>query len=294
MVSSLNRDPIDLHTHTTASDGTDSPRQLVDTAREAGLVAVAVTDHDTIAGVAEAQQRGLETGVEVIPGIEISAKHEGQGVSHILGYFVDIDDEHFRERISWVQARRNERNPQIIAKLNNLGIDVSYDEVCEIAGEGQVGRPHIAQALVRRGAAVSVKDAFNRYLHTTAPAYVAKEKLPLAESIDVIRKAGGVAVLAHPYQTWLDDEALEQYVEKLADLGLGGIECWYTQHTVEQTDHYRALAYRYNLVATGGSDYHGSTKPDVRLGVVSTGGPIPYSIVEELRSRCRRPKGDTR
>jgi 3',5'-nucleoside bisphosphate phosphatase len=286
-MSRVNTDlSVDLHSHTTASDGSFTPRELVAHACERGLAAVGLTDHDTIDGIKTAREASDEFGVEVIAGIEISAQHESPGVMHVLGYLIDDQDERLLERVSWVQARRNERNPKIIERLNDMGVEITLDDVKELAGAGQVGRPHIAQVLVDRGVAESVRDAFNRFLHTGCPAYVEKVKLSPADSIEVIRSAGGAAVLAHPYQLHRgDEEELKRLVEPLVDVGLSGIECYYPEHTSEQTERLLKLAGHYSLVVTGGSDFHGKSKPDVLLGGVNNGAPVPYDIVDQLRER---------
>lgn len=281
--------PIDLHSHTTASDGSDAPEALVQLASERGLAAIAVTDHDTVGGVAEALDAGATYGVEVIPGVEISAAppddvDDRDGVLHILGYLVDPENPALGEALGWMRDMRRERNPEIIKKLNALGVNVTLADAQRYAQGGQVGRPHIAQAVVAAGGAADVQDAFNRYLRTGGPAAVEKAKLPADRSIAVIRAAGGVAVMAHPYQAKLGDgEELEHLVEELVALGLGGIECWYSRHKPEQTARYRELADRFGLVATGGSDYHGTTKPNIALGLTP---PVPHAVVDALRARC--------
>lgn len=282
----LNNGPVDLHVHTTASDGTSTPRELVDQAREAGLSAVAITDHDTIDGIAPARLRGVETGIEVISGVEISATFDPPGTLHILGYFIDETHPALLDRIQWVQTQRSNRNPRIIERLNDLGLEITLEDAQRISGSGQLGRPHIAQALVDRGQVASLQEAFDRYLDSSAPAYVQKEKLSPEESIRLIRESGGVAVLAHPYQTRRKSLAeLESLIAELAEIGLGGIECYYSRHTADQTATYLAFAERYGLVATGGSDFHGTSKPEIRLGAAGSADEIPYSVVDSLRER---------
>ena len=278
---------IDLHAHTTASDGTYTPSQLVDLATRVGLAAVAVTDHDTVDGVPEAMKRGAEVEIEVVPGIEISAAHPGPGVLHILGYFIDARSPDLRGRLEWVQNSRRERNPRIVRRLNELGIDITLAEVESIAGEGQVGRPHMAQALVDRGVVATLREAFDRYLTAGGPAYVEKEKLDVASAVELIRRGGGVAVLAHPSQLHLGDgDELAGFVARMVEIGIAGIECSYPAHTQAQTDRYRDLATAHDLVQTGGSDFHGDNKPDIVLGAIQNGRGMPVSVISELRERC--------
>lgn len=278
--------PIDLHAHTTASDGSDAPEHLVRLAAEYGLAAIAVTDHDTIEGVGAAQRAAGRFSVEVIPGVEISAKppqavREAHGVLHILGYLIDPESEHLAAALAWMQERRAARNPEIIRRLNALGINLTLADVARHADAGQIGRPHIAQALVGKGVVASVQEAFDRYLRTGGPAAVEKEKLGPAQAIGAIHAAGGVAVLAHPYQLNVGD-ALESALRDLVEAGLDGIECRYSQHTSAQVRRYRGFARTYGLVQTGGSDYHGATKPNVPLGLHP---PVRYRVIDMLRQR---------
>lgn len=282
------RAPIDLHTHTTASDGSDTPEQVVQLAAERRIAAVAVTDHDTVCGVPEAQRVGQGLGVEVIAGVEISALppesvRRAHGVLHILGYLVNTQEGHLTQALVWAQEQRSARNPEIIRKLNALGIDLTLDEVSRHAPRGQIGRPHIAQALVEKGTVGSIQEAFDRYLRTGGPASAEKAKLSPSDAIAAIRAAGGVAVLAHPYQLNVGDgDALDEAVHQLVESGLQGVECRYSSHTPEQTARCRGLARRYHLVETGGSDYHGATKHDIPLGLTP---PVPYRVIDSLRER---------
>jgi len=277
--------PIDLHTHTTASDGSNLPEKLVELASRRGLAAIAVTDHDTVDGVPAAQNAGPQFGVEVVAGVEISAAvGEIPGVMHILGYFIDVHDEALTRSLGWMRARRKARNPEIIRRLNGLGIGLTLAEVETYAGGGQVGRPHIARALVDRGVVASIQEAFDRYLRKGGPASVEKEKLAPDAAIRAIRGAGGVAVLAHPYQLQLGDgDALEACLRSLVEKGLGGIECHYICHTPARTRRYLELARKYGLAVSGGSDFHGDTTPDIPLGLALE---IPYRLIDGLREKC--------
>ena len=277
--------PIDLHAHTTASDGTLTPAELVNLAHESGLVALAITDHDTVGGVEEACRAGERMGIEVVTGVEISAEFSPEEM-HVLGYFVDPESADLQETITWVQRSRRERNPAIAARLNELGIPLTMEEVAEYANGGLIGRPHFAQALIARGVVESTQEAFDRFLKPGAPAYVAKVKLEPALAIEGIHKAGGVAVLAHPRQLEMkNDEELFKLVGSLKDSGLDGVECYYSNLPRGVTATYMDMARKFDLAITGGSDFHGATKPYIHLGEVSEGDFVPYYLLDELRKR---------
>ena len=275
---------IDLHTHTTASDGSYTPSQLVHYAKEKGLRALAVTDHDTIEGNEEALSAGRREGLEVISGIEISVDHS-QGSMHMLGYFIDIGSQRLKEKLALLQDSRADRNPKIIEKLNELGLSVSYDEVVEASGGGQVGRPHIAQVLLKKGYTTTIQEAFDRYLGKGAPAYFDKFRLNAEDAIAMIADAGGVPVLAHPFTLKCKNQGeLEGLIRHLTENGLQGIEVYYTEHSKQQVERYRLLAERNNLLITGGSDFHGANMAGVELGTGRGGLHIPYSLFEKLKT----------
>ena len=279
--------PVDLHTHTTASDGSLSPEDLVDLARKGGLCAIAVTDHDTTDGVIRAIEAGRRAGVMVIPAVEISSQHK-PGSMHILGYFIDTNEPRLQNTLAEMVRNRDRRNLGIVERLNNLGVQITLDEVCGYAGGDVLGRPHFARALVEKGVVSTIQEAFDQYLDAGAAAGVPKEKLPPELVIDMIHGAGGLAVLAHPYQLRLGDgEELESRVRWLCDQGLDGIECYYPEHSEAQTAIYRSLAARYGLVSTGGTDFHGSSKNQSRLGLQP---PLQASCVLELATRRARGK----
>jgi hypothetical protein len=268
----------DLHAHTRYSDGAFTPAELVREARRRGLAAVAVTDHDTLDGVADARAAGAAAEVEVIAGVEITARVAAHEV-HLLGYFFD---EAWRASTLMValqhaQEVREQRARQFVAKLNELGVAVTMADVAAGSGRGTVGRPHVAQALVRRGVVRTVEEAFERFLKAGQPAYVERYRMEAAEAIGHVRRAGGVAVLAHPGLNRVDDRLAE-----LRDQGLGGLEVWHSQHTGAQTKRYRELAEKLGLIATGGSDCHGPVRGGPLLGTVSVG----YEVVEGLRALC--------
>lgn len=246
----------DLHSHTTASDGTQSPRDNVKMAWDAGLGAIAITDHDTVSGVAEALAAGSDLGIIVVPGVEISTVAGGQDI-HILGYYVDIQDELFLSRLASLRETRDVRNEMIIARLQELGLHITMEEVLKevanIKRKGDtVGRPHIAAVLLNKGYVSSIKEAFDRYLATGAAAYANPPRIEPATAIAWIHDAGGAAVLAHP--GIYHDETL---VESITTQGLDGIEVYHADHSSEDEARYLLLAERKGLLMTAGSDFHG-------------------------------------
>jgi len=256
---------IDLHLHTTHSDGSLRPSEVLALAKAAYVSALAITDHDITTGIPEAMAVGQELGIEVIPGVEISS-FDGKNELHILGYCLNWEGDEFNRRLAMLRASRHRRNPLIIERLRAAGLDVTYDEVKTLAGTESVGRPHIAQLLMRKKYVTSAKEAFDRYLAEGKPAYVARELPTPAEAIGWIREAKGVAVLAHP--TWIKEtgEGLRTCVTTLKEAGLGGVEVHYSTHSKSQTANYLELAQRLGLLVTGGSDFHGITKPDIEVG----------------------------
>ncbi len=279
---------IDLHTHSTASDGSYTPAEVVRLAKEGGLAAVALTDHDTIEGVAEAVAAGQELGVEVIPGVEISARFPG-GSMHILGLYIDYTNGHLDERLAVLKRARAERNPQIIAKLNALGIPITMAQVEAISGGGQVGRPHIARALLEAGYVASIQQAFDIYLRKGGKAYAGKFRFPQEEAIAMIRDVQGIPVLAHPFTLGLGSAfALRNLLLELKNLGLAGLEVYYSEHTPEQEALYLKLARELDLLITGGSDYHGANKPEITLGSMPSQARLTYDLVTALKSWRRR------
>lgn len=256
---------IDLHLHTTHSDGSLRPSDVLTLAKQANVSALAITDHDITTGIPEAMATGETLGIEVIPGVEISS-FDGKSELHILGYCVRWQDVEFNRRLATLRESRHRRNPLIIERLREAGLDVTYEEVRALAGTESVGRPHIAQLLMQKKYVSSAKEAFDRYLAEGRPAYVARELPTPAEAISWIREAKGVAVLAHP--TWVKEsgEGLRTCVTTLKEDGLGGIEVHYSTHSKSQTAGYLDLAHRLDLLITGGSDFHGLTKPDIEVG----------------------------
>ena len=255
---------VDLHTHSTASDGQYSPATLVRLAKEQGIENLALTDHDTLDGLDEAVAAGEEAGVQVLRGIELSAR-EYRGL-HILGYCVSPDAPGLRELCAEMKRGRNERKYRIIEFLREKGVDISLLEVEELAGGDVIARPHFARVLVRRGYVETVQEAFDRYLDTAEYKRIERKKPDARACVEAIHGAGGKVSLAHPYQTGLEGDALDELVRKLAGYGLDAIECWYPRHTPQQREFYLSLAQKYGLHVTGGSDFHGEkVKPDIQL-----------------------------
>ena len=270
---------IDLHVHTTASDGTFPPSEAVSHARELGLAAIAVTDHDTPAGIPEALEAGRALGVEVVPGIEVSVDYKGRGI-HILGYFIDPAAPSLRHLLQWVVAERRRRNETIAAAMRADGIDITLHDLGGDDPASVIGRPHFAAALVERGYASDMGDAFRRFLDRGQVYYRKRAYIPLRQGLEVIRDAGGKPVMAHPLQYRFDEPELLALVRTLTDGGIVGMECLYSQYEPAQSDYLTGLAERFGLCVTGGSDFHGTRKP-IEMGTPA----VPYELLEKLRAR---------
>lgn len=276
---------IDLHVHTTASDGTVSPAEAVKLAHETGLAAIAITDHDTVSGYAEAAEAGEKYGVEVVPGIEISTKY-GRAV-HILGYYIDPNSEKIAPVLDWVVHDRDERNRKMAELMAADGLPVSYEEMHRRFG-AVIGRPHFAEVLVELGLAKDVRDAFDRYVEKGQKYYLPRNFLSIERSIEIICQAGGVAVLAHPFQYKLDDVGLRELIEHCMESGLRGMECRYSGYSREQCKYLGHLAEEYGLIKTGGSDFHGEVKKHISLGIGTGSLEVPYKYLEKLREAAGR------
>jgi predicted metal-dependent phosphoesterase TrpH len=279
---------VDLHCHSTASDGTLSPTEVVRLARQSNLSALALTDHDTIGGVAEAAAEAKAVGIDFIPGIEISAEYPHPGTMHLLGYGIDPQSETLKSLTTTLIAGRDNRNPRIVAKLQELGVSITMEEVEKEAGGQVVGRPHIAAILHRKGYVSSIKEAFNKYLAQGAPAYFDKERLTPRQALEMIRESGGLPVLAHAIQLRTDNDGqLERVVKDLVDLGLAGIEVFHSDHNDEWIGKCEKLAAKYKLLKTGGSDFHGTNKAHIPLGV-ARGHRVPRAYYEALAASVAR------
>lgn len=274
---------LDLHLHTTHSDGSFTPTEVIDLAHKAGVTTLAITDHDITTGILEATLAGQEHGIDVIPGIEISSIL-GDSELHILGYFLDYQDARLDERLARLRESRHRRNPKIIERLQAAGIAITYEEVRALAGTDSVGRPHIARVLMEKGVVASAKEAFDLWLANGRPAYVPRELPTPSDAMQWIREAKGLPVLAHP--TWVKptDGTLTDLVRRLKADGLDGVEVHYSTHTPRQTREYLALAKQLDLLVTGGSDFHGLTKPDIDVGIGKGTLHVPGSLLDKLRN----------
>ncbi|HUZ76337.1 MAG TPA: PHP domain-containing protein [Chloroflexota bacterium] len=273
---------VDLHAHSSVSDGSERPAEVVRKAAANGVRVLALTDHDGTDGLDEAKAAAAaHPGFELIPGIELSAE---EGI-HVLGYFIRYDDPETQRTLAQLQEGREGRAREIVARLESMGLPLDFTRVRRIA-DGAIARPHIARAMVERGYVQSVPEAFDRYLAMGQPAYIASEKLTAQQAISIIQRGDGVASWAHP--EWPDGplrlRPTEETLRTLVDAGLGGLEVFYSEHTPDMRQRFLALAERYGLVPTGGSDYHGPEVRDIELGAVD----VPEQVVDQLRERASR------
>ncbi|NLM12716.1 MAG: PHP domain-containing protein [Epulopiscium sp.] len=275
---------IDLHVHSNVSDGTLTPKELVHYAKQKGLLAFALTDHDIIDGIQEALNEGREWGVEVIPGIEFAAEYKDREI-HILGLFIDYKNPHFIQKLDWIQNARVRRNEKMLQKLNALGIDVTLEDLQQRAGKDLITRAHFGKVLFEKGYTNTLEDAFRLYLSPGTPGYVKRDILTPKECIKLIHEANGLAVLAHPTLYHLSDDELNDLVHSLQENGLDGIEAIYSLYSKEQENQMRSLAHRFNLLISGGSDFHGANKKSIDMGVGKGNLKIPYEILEEMKKR---------
>jgi len=286
---------IDLHTHSDESDGSEAPARIPELAAAAGCSAVALTDHDSLNGLSEATASAARVGVVLVPGCEVSCRkpvlgggRRPAGSLHVLCYFVEPGEGPLQDELHRLRQDRLARNRALVERLVSLGVALSWEDVVAEAGHEQgVGRPHFARVLVRMGAAEDVEDAFDRWLADGRPAYVPKGRLDAADVAALARTSGAVSVLAHPLSLGLEAPALESVVRELAEQGLGGLEAVYGRYRPDQRRQLRGLAERVGLVATGGSDFHGSFKPDLSVGVGTGDLHVPDSALEALAARRR-------
>jgi hypothetical protein len=281
---------IDLHIHSTASDGSLSPYEILGLARDTGVRAISLTDHDTIDGIQEIQDHLNDFPVDFITGVEIScAPPKGFDVAgsvHLLGYGFSLYDRQLNQVLAEAKTARKQRNPKIIAQLQRLGLDITMDELTRHFKTRQIGRPHIAEMMVKKGMVSSFSDAFDQFLGNGCPAYVEKYKLPCDAAIQTILDAGGVPVLAHPgLMSFKASSDLERFVDTLAGYGLQGIEVFYTDHDARKTTYFKTLARKKKLLMTGGSDFHGSFNQGVRLGRGKDNIRVPYTCFKALTDR---------
>jgi predicted metal-dependent phosphoesterase TrpH len=278
-------DIIDLHVHSSESDGDLSPKGVVHYAKSKGLRAIAITDHDTVDGIHDALEEGKNIDLEVISGVEISAQWYN-GSMHLLGYYVSPSDKKLNEILKRLQLMRMSRNRKILERLNECGVYLNESHLMEFSKRGQMGRPHFARAMVKAGYVSAMEEAFQRYLSKGAPTYVDKERLQPEEAIHLITEAGGIPVLAHPYSLRIGDGLqFEARLLEWIDIGLMGIEGYYPDHDARNGPLYRYLGEKHDLIITGGTDFHGASKPDIKIGIGKGDLRIPYGMIEVLQER---------
>ncbi len=276
---------VDLHMHTTASDGTHPPADNVRMAKAAGLYGIAITDHDTVSGVAEAVQVGQELGITVVPGVEISTIEDGHDI-HILGYYIDVHNDQLLARLQQLRNTREHRNDMMVERLNELGLTISMEEVMNLAGsdlkgDETIGRPHIAEVLMNKGYVNSISEAFDRYLGKSGAAYVNPPRITPYDAIDWIKAAGGAAVIAHP-GLYEDD----QLVERIVQYGADGIEVYHSDHSPEEEAKYLAMARKLNCIVTAGSDFHGSRNGHEFHAPIGS-KRISSEVLDHLIGKCK-------
>lgn len=275
---------IDLHLHTAASDGTDEPAELVALAKQRGLTAIAVTDHDTIDGVGEACRVSDDYGVEVIPGIEISAEFAGQEV-HVLGYFIDVHDPGLREMMAQFQSDRTNRVYQMVEKMKRDDLPITFSELRKRYPDAVLGRAHIGTWLIEQGLCQNMEEAFSGYLSRGSVYYVPRNYLTVPQAAERILGAGGLPVLAHPMLYHYNETELRELFALCAEVGFVGAEVYYSTYSEEETKTAAALAEEFGLLATGGSDYHGSRKPNINLGTGEGSLAVSESVLEALKAK---------
>lgn len=276
---------IDLHTHSLMSDGSMTPAEVVREAKKAGLAAIALSDHDTVDGVREAMAEGERIGVEVVPAIEFSVQSETE--THILGYYIDIENPKLLDTLEKVVETRRFRNRETCRKLNELGFDITLAEAEAIAPNDFIGRAHFARLLMDKGYTKSVSEGFKLYLENGKYAYCGKQTLTDEEAIRLIKECGGVAFVAHLHLTKKSDDELREFLVRLKACGLDGIEGYYTDYTPEMQAKYHALAAELGLILSGGTDFHARMKPHISIGTGLGKLKIPYSLLENIKQRKR-------
>jgi hypothetical protein len=286
-------DRIDLHVHSTASDGSLTPNDILCLASRLQIRVISLTDHDTLDGYNQIDA-DLASDIQIVTGVEISVDIPStfliSGGCHILGYGIRLDDPDLNHALSTLRKTRKDRNPKIIERLNQLGFPLGMTDVCQDIGDAQLGRPHIAQAMVEKGFVHSIDEAFDRYLGTGKPAYVNKYRLDVETSIRLIRHAGGAPVLAHPGLLKADSfEQIAALIHRFCQFGLAGLEVFYPEHTPEDMDRFTTLAHQTGLIMTGGTDFHGRLKPTIQLGLGEGDFFVPYTLYENLLSVIQKP-----
>lgn len=276
---------IDLHVHSNCSDGTLSPTELVQLAKQTGLTAFALTDHDNTNGLAEALLAADHLSLEVIPGIEFSTRFMERDI-HIVGLEPDWQNQDFQEQLQLYRQGRNQRNQKVIQKMRSDGIDISCEKMQALYGKDTIlTRAHFARYLTEQGHAATISDAFQLYLNEGGRYFVPREKITPFEVTKLIRAYHGIPILAHPFQYHFSDQELRELLRQLCQCGLIGIEVYYSTHTNEQTEYLQKLAQEFDLLPSGGSDFHGLNKPDISLGIGKGTLSIPYELLNQLRQK---------
>lgn len=275
---------IDLHCHSSVSDGTLSPRELALEAKNAGLSAIALTDHDTAEGAEEFIESVKEMGIEPIAGVEISARYKTE--MHIVGLMIDYKNPEFIAHLNFLKENRRDRNKKVLELMQKNGVNVDFSDIIgqkEDGGLENVGRAHIAKALVEKGYASDIQDAFDKYLKKGTPCYVERQTYSPKKSIEIIKNAGGIAILAHPYYITRDAGELERTLIELAGYGLDGFECMYSDYPMEYQQICMEIAEKTGLLKSGGSDFHAKNRPHVKLGYAGEGQRIPYEFLQKMK-----------
>ena len=280
---------IDLHTHSNFSDGSMTPTELVAHAKEKGIAAIALSDHDTVDGVAEALEAGKRFGVEVVPAIELSVQSATE--THILGYYIDTESRVLVETLKKIKESRLSRTVNICRKLNALGFEVSIEEVAAIAPSGIIGRTHFAAVMVQKGYIGSIREGFDKYLANGRPAYDGDNQYLTAEAaVRLIDLCGGVSFVAHPHLIRLSDEELTIFLKKLKSYGLSGIEGYYNEYTPAMQEYFQNKARELGLAVSGGSDFHAKMKPHIEIGVGQGDMLVPYSVLETIKKLVKEKR----
>jgi hypothetical protein len=274
---------IDLHTHSTCSDGSATPSEVIDLAAEKGCSAIALTDHDGLAGLAEAEQRAREVGIGFVRGCEVSASFQ-PGSLHLLCYFVPATGP-LAEKLSALRDERDRRNERLLARFGEVGIEISREEVELEAGSDVIGRPHFAAVLLHRGLVASVEEAFQRFLAKGAPAYVEREHVEPSEIFELAERSGALVSIAHPMTLEIAPSDLDRLLADYADAGVTGVECYYSSYDESLQTELVARTRRHGLVPTGGSDFHGTFKPGLDVGTGRGNLRVPDDVLDELKAR---------
>ncbi len=273
---------IDLHTHSTASDGSFTPAELARVAARAGVAAIALTDHDSVSGIAEITAAGEECGLEVIAGVELSTEYEDEEV-HVVGLFIDPENAALRDQLQRFVNNRDRRNEQMIHKLAEAGFSITPEDVYAANPDSVVARPHIARYLVATGQVADVTEVFDRYIAAGKPCYVERYKISPVEAVHLIHEAGGLAILAHPCLYKLPRETLLRMIAELKEAGLDGIEALYSCNEGSDEEEYMQIARDFDLLLSGGSDFHGTSKPDIVIGTGRGDLCVPYALLEAMK-----------